>query len=73
MRPNALAADLAEEAATLDYLARETETGSASRAGKYLSASSQARLQKRGRKYDSPPVPPNSEPDAEAEPDQDNT
>jgi Ca-activated chloride channel family protein len=61
--PEALAADLAEEVATLDYLARETRSGSASRAGKYLSASSQARLQKRGRKYDTPPVPPAAEPD----------
>jgi Ca-activated chloride channel family protein len=56
--PEALAADLAEESATLGYLAREAETGSAARAGKYLSASSQARLQKRGRRYDTPPVPP---------------
>jgi Ca-activated chloride channel family protein len=70
--PEALAADLADEAATLSYLARETETGSASRAGKYLSASSQARLQKRGRNYNTPPVPPIGEPDAEPEPDQDN-
>lgn len=52
--PEALAADLAEEAATLGYLAQETETGSAARAGKHLSASSYARLQKRGRKYDKP-------------------
>jgi Ca-activated chloride channel family protein len=71
--PEALAADLAEEAATLGYLARETETGSASRAGKYLSASSQARLQKRGRNYNTPPAPPVGEPNAEAEPDQDNS
>jgi len=71
--PEGLAADLAEEAATLSYLARETETGSASRAGKYLSASSQARLQKRGRSYNTPPVPPVGEPDAEAEPDQDSS
>lgn len=70
--PEALAADLAEEAATLDYLARETETGSVARAGKYLSASSQARLQKRGRKYDTPPVPPTDEPKPDAEPDRDN-
>ncbi|MBW6434457.1 VWA domain-containing protein [Actinoplanes hulinensis] len=61
--PESLAADLAEEAATLDYLARETEMGSASRAGKFLSASSRARLQKRGRRYDTPPVPPTEEPD----------
>jgi len=67
--PDALAADLAEEAETLEYLARETERGSAARAGKYLSASSQARLQKRGRKYDTPPAPPSSEP----EPEPDNT
>jgi Ca-activated chloride channel homolog len=64
-----LAADLAEEAATLSYLAQETETGSASRAGKYLSASSQARLQKRGRNYNTPPVPPTDEPNAQVEPD----
>lgn len=69
--PDALAADLAEEAATLKYLAEETETGSASRAGKYLSASSQARLQKRGRNYNTPPVPPAGKPNTEAEPDQD--
>jgi Ca-activated chloride channel homolog len=50
--PESLAADLAEEAETLNYLARETESGSTLRAGKYMSASSQARLQKRGRKYD---------------------
>lgn len=61
--PEALAADLAEEAATLDYLAQETESGSAARAGKYLSASSRARLQKRGRRYDTPPPPPADEPD----------
>jgi len=69
--PDALAADLAEEAATLSYLAKETATGSASRAGKYLSSSSQARLQKRGRGYYTPPVPPVDEPNAEPEPDQD--
>ena len=71
--PEALVADLAEEAATLSYLARETETGSASRAGKYLSASSQARLQKRGRRYDTPPVPPVGEPNTEAQPDRDSS
>lgn len=65
--PEALAADLAEEAATLEYLARETETGSASRAGKYLSASSLRRLQKRGRKYDTPPVPPIDDPSPDTE------
>lgn len=65
--PEALAADLAEESATLDYLAQETETGSASRAGKYLSASSYARLQKRGRKYDTPPAPPTPEADPDQE------
>jgi Ca-activated chloride channel family protein len=69
--PEALRADLAEEATTLEYLARETEHGSAQRAGKYLSASSQARLQKRGRKYQSPPVPPAGEPNSDIEPDQD--
>ncbi|WP_436520685.1 vWA domain-containing protein [Actinoplanes sp. HUAS TT8] len=56
--PEALAADLAEEVATLDYLERETEHGSASRAGKYMSASSQRRLQKRGRKDETPPPAP---------------
>jgi Ca-activated chloride channel family protein len=61
--PDALVADLADEAATLRYLAQETESGSAMRAGKYLSASSQARLQKRGRNYTTPPVPPVSQPD----------
>ncbi|GGN90101.1 hypothetical protein GCM10010112_75210 [Actinoplanes lobatus] len=61
--PESLAADLAEEAATLDYLAHETEMGSASRAGKFMSASSRARLQKRGRRYDTPPVPPTEESD----------
>lgn len=55
--PEALAADLAEEAATLSYLAKETESGSSARAGKYLSASSRARLQKRGRTYPAPPAP----------------
>lgn len=54
--PESLAADLAEEAATLDYLERETEHGSASRAGKYMSASSQRRLQKRGRKDSGSPL-----------------
>jgi Ca-activated chloride channel family protein len=61
--PDALVADLAEEAATLRYLAEETEYGSATRAGKYLSSTSQARLQKRGRSYSPPPVPPVSPPD----------
>ncbi|GAA2877627.1 hypothetical protein Acy02nite_62200 [Actinoplanes cyaneus] len=55
--PDSLAADLDEETATLNYLERETEHGSASRAGKYLSASSYRRLQKRGRKDDTPPPP----------------
>jgi Ca-activated chloride channel family protein len=68
--PEALAADLADEAATLRYLAEETESGSSMRATKYLSASSQARLQKRGRNYATPPVPPVSQPD-EPESDQD--
>jgi Ca-activated chloride channel family protein len=67
--PEALVADLAEEAATLSYLAKETETGSAARAGKFLSASSQARLQKRGRTYTTPLVPPPVDP----EPDQGGT
>jgi Ca-activated chloride channel family protein len=58
--PESMVKDLAEEAATLNYLAQETESGSALRAGKYMSASSQARLQKRGRNYDygKPPTPP---------------
>jgi Ca-activated chloride channel family protein len=56
--PHALAADLADEAAELTYLERETEEGSALRAGKYLSASSSARLHKRGRNYDQPGQPP---------------
>jgi Ca-activated chloride channel family protein len=59
--PEALAGDLAEEAAELTYLERETEEGSALRAGKYMSSSSSARLHKRGRMYDpqsKPPAPP---------------
>jgi Ca-activated chloride channel family protein len=55
--PDALAGDLDEEARELDYLERETEQGSASRAGKYMSASSAARLRKRGRGYPAPPPP----------------
>jgi Ca-activated chloride channel family protein len=59
--PQALAGDLADEAAELTYLERETEAGSAERAGKYLSSSSSGRLYKRGRTYDPqsrPPAPP---------------
>jgi Ca-activated chloride channel homolog len=56
--PETLVADLAEEARTLSYLVEETRTGSASRSGKYLSASSLARLQKRGRDYGTPPGQP---------------
>ncbi len=66
--PESLTADLADEEATLDYLERETRHGSASRAGKYLSASSQRRLQKRGRKDDTPPPPPPSEPGTDTDP-----
>jgi Ca-activated chloride channel family protein len=55
--PEALAADLAEEAETLSYLERETESGSASRAGKVLSRSSALRLQKRGRVDITPQAP----------------
>jgi Ca-activated chloride channel family protein len=69
--PEELAADLAEEAEALNYLARETEAGSALRAAKYASASSSARLQKRGRAYNTPPVPPVGGQNAEAEPEQD--
>jgi Ca-activated chloride channel family protein len=69
--PEELAADLAEEADALDYLARETEAGSALRAAKYASASSSARLLKRGRAYHPPPVSPVGEPNAETEPEQD--
>lgn len=68
--PEELAADLAEEAEALNYLARETEAGSALRAAKYASASSSARLQKRGRAYDTPPVPPVGDQSGESEPGQ---
>ncbi len=66
--PEALVADLTEEAEMLSYLARETETGSALRASKYASASSSAHLQKRGRTHNVPPVPDAREPVAEAQP-----
>jgi Ca-activated chloride channel family protein len=66
--PEELAADLAEEAEALTDLARETEVGSASRAAKYLSASSAARLRKRGRAYPTPPVSPADVPQTEHEP-----
>jgi Ca-activated chloride channel homolog len=56
--PEAQAADLAEEAQELEYLARETEYGSRERSGKYLSASSYRKLQKRGRVI--PPQPEDS-------------
>jgi Ca-activated chloride channel family protein len=56
--PQAQAAELAEEAAELDYLARETEYGSQERSGKYLSASSYRKLQKRGRVMPSRPEKP---------------
>ncbi|GIJ66935.1 vWA domain-containing protein [Virgisporangium ochraceum] len=56
--PQAQAADLAEEAAELEYLARETEFGSRERSGKYLSASSYRKLQKRGRVMPPPPDKP---------------
>jgi Ca-activated chloride channel homolog len=59
--PEALVADLAEEAEALSYLAQETETGSSFRAAKWASASSTAHLQKRGRAYNNPPVPPGGE------------
>jgi Ca-activated chloride channel family protein len=60
--PESMVADLAEEAAELGYLEQETESGSAARAGKYLSASSSHRLHKRGRSYQSPPSPPTTPP-----------
>ena len=56
--PEAQAADLAEEAQELEYLARETEYGSQARSGKYLSASSYRKLQKRGRVFPSQQTPP---------------
>ena len=72
--PESLRKDLAEEAAELDYLVRETETGSQARAGKYMSRSSLMRMQKRGRpepeqpKPPAPPTPPAAEdPDAAEE------
>lgn len=69
--PESLTGDLAGEEAVLDYLLRETEHGSAARAGKYMSASSQRRLQKRGRRDDTPPPPagPDSAGPGEAGPD----
>jgi Ca-activated chloride channel homolog len=63
--PEALVADLAEEAQELTYLARETEVGSVLRAAKYASSSSSARMQKRGRAYGPPPAPPVSDPDGD--------
>lgn len=56
--PQAQAADLAEEEAELEYLARETEFGSQERSGKYLSASSYRKLQKRGRVMPTPQEKP---------------
>jgi Ca-activated chloride channel family protein len=59
--PESQVADLAEEAQELEYLARETEYGSQQRSGKYLSASSHRKLQKRGRVM---PTRPDGEPPA---------
>ena len=56
--PESLRKDLAEEAEALDYLVRETETGSQARAAKYMSKSSLMRMQKRGRPDPEPPKPP---------------
>jgi Ca-activated chloride channel family protein len=63
--PETLAADLAEEAEALSYLAQETQSGSAFRAAKYASSTSSARLQKRGRAYNNPPVPQTDKDDEE--------
>lgn len=59
--PESQVADLAEEARELEYLARETEYGSQERSGKYLSASSYRKLQKRGRVM---PTRPDEDPPA---------
>jgi Ca-activated chloride channel family protein len=63
--PDAQAADLAEEAQELEYLVRETEHGSRERSGKYLSASSYRKLQKRGRVMPSQQTPDEEEPPAD--------
>lgn len=55
--PEAQAAELAEEAQELDYLAHETEHGSLSRSSKFMSQSSNRNMQKRGRQYPPPPSP----------------
>ncbi|HZM74201.1 MAG TPA: VWA domain-containing protein [Candidatus Limnocylindrales bacterium] len=56
--PSALQADLAEEAATLNYLADQTQQGMITRAAKYSSESSRYRSSKRGRPQ--PPINPTS-------------
>ncbi|WP_432828370.1 vWA domain-containing protein [Dactylosporangium sp. CA-092794] len=61
--PQAMAADLAEEAASLSYLEREAEQGWSERAGKYLSASTSRKMRQRGRSG-GPSVPPPPPPQA---------
>lgn len=68
--PEAQAADLAEEAQELEYLARETEYGSQARSGKFLSASSYRKLQQRGRVFPTQQTPP-ADPDKDQDKDGD--
>lgn len=66
--PESLAADLAEEAKALEYLARQTESGMIARAAKYSSMDSTSKSAKRGRMYSTrPPMDdPGQTPSAES-------
>lgn len=68
--PEAMAADLEQETQEIAFLERESRTGSSALAAKYLSASTLARMQKRGRSYGSAWKPASPEPPA---PSTDNT
>jgi Ca-activated chloride channel homolog len=56
--PEALRAELSEEAAALDYLADQTQQGMIARAAKYSSMDSYSKSSKRGRPQQPPPANP---------------
>jgi Ca-activated chloride channel family protein len=64
--PEPVAAELAEEAQTLGYLAQQTEYGMISRAAKYSSMDASHKSSKRGRQHHPSPRPQAQEPQPES-------
>jgi Ca-activated chloride channel family protein len=68
--PEPIAAELAEEAQTLEYLAQQTEHGMISRAAKYSSMDASHKSSKRGRQHHPSPRPQTQDPQPESDDEQ---